>query len=139
MGSMLSSSHMIDKLAFLLLKEKKLLMTLSHGKDTYYIPGGKREEGETDQEALIREVKEELTVDLIPSTIVHYGTFEAQAHGKPLGTIVRMICYVGEFTGVLTPGNEIDKIEYYSFSQRNIVGPVDQIIFDDLNKKGLLT
>ena len=42
----------IDKIAFLYIKDGKILSTLSKGKDTYYIPGG------------IRECKEELTIDI---------------------------------------------------------------------------
>ena len=45
----------IDKIAFLYLKNGKILSSLSKGKDTYYIPGGKRENNETDEETLIRE------------------------------------------------------------------------------------
>ena len=33
----------IDKIAFIYLKDKKILSTLSKGKDAYYIPGGKRD------------------------------------------------------------------------------------------------
>ncbi|MGH2482447.1 MAG: NUDIX hydrolase, partial [Ktedonobacteraceae bacterium] len=84
---------MIDKLAWIYIQNQRLLSTRSKGKDTYYIPGGKREGGETDQEALLREVKEELTIDLHPETITFFGQFEAQAHGKPEGTLVRMLCY----------------------------------------------
>lgn len=128
----------IDKLAFIFIKNRQILMTLSKGKDTYYIPGGKREGSETDLEALSREVAEELTVKVIPKTVTHYGTFEAQAHGKPPGTIVRMTCYEAEFTGELQPSSEIQDIAYYTYAQREIVGPVDQIIFDDLQKKKLI-
>ncbi len=35
----------IDKLAFIFINNRKVLSTLSKGKDTFYIPGGKREEG----------------------------------------------------------------------------------------------
>lgn len=132
------AEHLIDKLAYIYLKDRHILMTLSKGKDTYYIPGGKREGSETDHEALIREVKEELTVDLLPSTIKHYGTFEAQAHGKPPGTVVRMTCYHAEFQGELQPSSEIQDIAYYTYAQRNSVGPVDQLIFDDLKAKNLI-
>jgi 8-oxo-dGTP pyrophosphatase MutT (NUDIX family) len=75
------------------------LSTRSKGKDTYYIPGGKRDGNESDQEALIREIKEEFSIDLSPGTIEYVGTFEAQAHGKPEGTVVRMICYKSGFSG----------------------------------------
>lgn len=130
--------NFIDKLAYIYIKDKQILMTLSKGKDTYYIPGGKRDEGETDIEALSREVKEELTVSIVPEIVKHYGTFEAQAHGKPTGTIVRMTCYEADFEGEFQPSSEIQDIAYYTYAQRDIVGPVDQIIFDDLKEKGLI-
>jgi len=133
-----NNNTFIDKLAFLFFVDEKLLMTLSKGKDTYYIPGGKREGGESDVEALTREVREELTVELDPRSIKHYGTFTAQAHGKPAGVLVRMTCYTASFSGELQPSSEIQALAYYTYANRNIVGPVDQLIFDDLHKRGLL-
>ncbi len=128
----------IDKLAFVELKDRKVLETCSYGKDKWYIPGGKREVGESDQAALIREVKEELQVNLIPETIKFYGVFEAQAHGKPEGTMVRMTCYTAKYNGTLTPGAEVEKIDWFNYSQRGMVSPVDQLIFDDLKNKNLI-
>lgn len=61
-----------------------------------YIPGGKREAGETDLQTLTREVKEELDMDLLPKTLDYYGTFETQAYDHPLGTVVCMTCYIGK-------------------------------------------
>ncbi len=128
----------IDKLAFIDLKEKKILSTLSLGKSVWYIPGGKRESGESDQEALIREVKEELSVQLISETITHYGTFEAQAHGKPEGTLVRMTCYTGKFSGELIAAAEVAEYRYVDYSWKEKSSAVDQLIFDDLYAKGLI-
>lgn len=128
----------IDKLAYVCLKDKKVLITLSRGKDVWYIPGGKREQGESDQQALTREVKEELDVDLMPETIQHYGTFEAQAHGKPEGTVVRMTCYMADFSGELQATSEIEKIDYFTYAQKHLASPVDNLIFDDLHARGLL-
>lgn len=128
----------IDKLAFIEIKDLKVLETLSKGKDTWYIPGGKREAGETDQEALIREVKEELAVDLLPESLEYYGTFEAPAHGKPEGTFVRMTCYTGKYTGKLTPSTEVEKMDYFKYSQKSLTSAVDHLIFDDLKAKGLI-
>lgn len=128
----------IDKLAYIYIKDEKLLVTLIKGKDTWYIPGGKREKDETDQEALIREVKEELCVDIILDTVKHYGTFEAQAHGKTLGTIVRMTCYTADFKGELKPDAEIEKMDFFTYSQKLMTSSVDQLIFDDLYSKRLI-
>ncbi|MCB9801109.1 MAG: NUDIX domain-containing protein [Pseudomonadales bacterium] len=126
----------IDKLAYIHVQDKKLLVTLSKGKDTWYIPGGKREEGETDEEALTREVYEELSVPLKQDTIDFYGVFEAPAHGKPLGTMVRMTCYTAAFEGELIPAAEIAELDFFEYSQKDETSAVDHLIFDDLYEKG---
>jgi len=128
----------IDKLAYIYLKDRKVLETRSFGKDTWYIPGGKREGDETDIAALTREVKEELAVDLVPESITHYGTFEAQAHGKAEGTIVRMTCYEADFIGEFQPTSEVEEMAYFSYVDKQRTSPVDQLIFDDLKAKDLI-
>lgn len=128
----------IDKIAFIYIKDKKILSTLSKGKDTYYIPGGKREGKETDQETLIRECKEELTIDIKKDTIEYYGTFEAQAHGKAEGILVRMTCYTAEFEGKLQPSSEIQEIKWLDYSDLHKISPVDKLIFRDLYEKGII-
>jgi 8-oxo-dGTP pyrophosphatase MutT (NUDIX family) len=128
----------IDKLAYIHLKDGKVLVTLSHEKDTWYVPGGKREAGESDEEALIREVKEELTVDLIPQTIKYYGTFQAQAHGKPEGTEVRLTCYTADFNGELSPSSEIERIDFFSYADKDRTTASSHLLFDDLLKRNLL-
>jgi len=89
-------------------------MTLSKGKDVYYIPGGKREQNETDAEALIREIREELTVDLHYDTLAFLGKFEAQAHGEREGVLVRMTCYTGEFSGQIEAASEIAEVVWFN-------------------------
>jgi len=128
----------IDKLAYIYIKDGKVLMALSKGKDTWYIPGGKREQGETDIQALAREVKEELDVDLVLGSAKHYGVFEAQAHGKPEGIIVRMTCYTADFDGVLKASSEIEKIAFMGYAEKDKSSIVDHLIFDDLHQRGLL-
>ncbi len=129
----------IDKIAFLYLKDGKILSTLSKGKDTYYIPGGKREGNETDEETLVRECKEELTIDINKDTIKYYGTFEAQAHGKAEGILVKMTCYMADFDGELKADSEIQEIKWLDYSNLDVkISPVDTLIFKDLYDKGLI-
>ena len=130
--------NVIDKVAFLYLRDGKILSTRSKGKDKYYIPGGKREANETDIETLAREVKEELSVDIIESSARFYGVFEAQAHGKAEGVIVRMTCYTADFTGELKADSEIDEIIWLTTDDIESVSPVDKLIFADLHRKELL-
>ena len=132
-------NQLIDKLAWIYIKDRKILSTRSHGKDAWYIPGGKREGDESDQQALIREVKEELTVDLQPETIKYLGTFKAQAHGKAEGVIVQMTCYTAEFDGSIKPSAEIAEIVWYdSTVDHAFLSPVDIIIFGFLKKRDLI-
>lgn len=128
----------IDKIGFLHLKDGYILSTRSQGKDTYYIPGGKREAGETDLETLCREVQEELSVTIVPESAKCYGVFEAQAHGKAEGLLVKMTCYTGTFVGELKANSEIAELDWLSFQDIHRTSPVDQIIFQELHQKGLL-
>jgi 8-oxo-dGTP pyrophosphatase MutT (NUDIX family) len=131
-------SQVIDKLAWIHIVDQKILGTLSKGKNTYYIPGGKREAGETDLQALSREVQEELRVTLIADSVRYVGTFEAQAHGKPEGTIVRMTCYTGDYRGEIEAASEIAEVIWLEYADREKTSPVDQIIFDWLRERHLL-
>lgn len=128
----------IDKIAWLRVEDGKVLSTRSYGKDKYYIPGGKREDGESDVETLKREIREELCVDLIDETIRPAGVFEAQAHGKSEGVIVRMTCYWADYAGELKPDHEIEKVVWLDYSAREASSSVDGLIFDWLLERGLL-
>jgi 8-oxo-dGTP pyrophosphatase MutT (NUDIX family) len=128
----------IDKLAWVYLKEGKILCTRSKGKDMFYMPGGKREKGETDAQALARELKEELTIELIPNSMKRVGIFEAQAHGKPEGTIVKLQCYSGDFKGAIKPASEVAEAAWLSYSDRDRVSLVGQLLFDWLKQRNLL-
>lgn len=128
----------IDKIALIYIKDKKILTTLSKGKDTYYLPGGKREKNEKDEDTLVREYKEELTIDIDINSIKYYGTFEAQAHGKAEGIIVKMTCYIANFTGKIQPSSEIQEVRWLGYNDLNLISPVDRLIFKDLFENGLI-
>lgn len=130
---------MIDKLAWLRIENGMILTARSHNRDLYYLPGGKREVGETDQQALLREVREELRVELQPETVQPMGEFEAQADAKPLGTLVRMRCYAADYQGTLEPAAEIAEMAWLRYSDRAKVSRVAQLIFDALHQAGLLS
>lgn len=135
----MSMSGLIDKVAWIRLENGRILSTRSRGKDVYYIPGGKREPGESDVQTLLREVEEELTVTVLPATAAFLGTYEAQAHGHPDGVMVRMSCWTGDYRGTLAANSEVEEIVWLSYADRARVSPVDQVIFDDLKASGKLS
>ncbi len=128
----------IDKIALIEIENGKILSTKSKGKNKYYIPGGKRENSETDVQTLIREIKEELSVDIIQESIEYVGTFKAQSDGATDGIIVKMTCYQANYIGDIKADNEIEEIRWLNFSDLEIISEVDKIIFKHLKDKGLL-
>lgn len=110
----------IDKLAWLYVRDGMLLNARSKGKTLFYLPGGKREKGESDEQALVREIKEEISVDLAVNSIKYAKTFQAQADGKDNDTVVRLTCYFAEFVGELAPAAEIEEIEFISYKDKSL-------------------
>jgi 8-oxo-dGTP pyrophosphatase MutT (NUDIX family) len=128
----------IDKIALIKIKDGKILSSKSKGKSKYYLPGGKREYKETDQQTLIREIGEELSVKIINESIKYIGTFKAVADGATDGTVVKMTCYEANYIGNLKANNEIEEIKWLNYKDINIVSEVDKLIFKYLHSKKLL-
>jgi 8-oxo-dGTP pyrophosphatase MutT (NUDIX family) len=131
-------ANMIDKVAWVHVVDRRVLMTRSRGKDTYYLPGGKREPGESDEACLRREVREELSVELRPETLRKLGVWEAQAHGKPEGVKIVMPCYEAGYAGELRASAEIEEFVWLTHADRERTGPVGQLVFDWLHARGAL-
>ena len=126
----------IDKLAWLVIKDKQVLGARSKGKAVWYMPGGKREEGESDQQALIREIREELAVDLAPESLQYAGVFEAQADGEPAGTRVRTTCYFADFTGTITAAAEIEEVKWLTCADQATCSAYARQVLDWLKAEG---
>lgn len=128
----------IDKIAWIRIDQGAILCARSRGKDVWYLPGGKREHGETDVDTLVREVDEELSVAITPGTAEHLGTFEARADGRADGVTVRMACYTADYQGTLAPGDEIEELRWLGYADRDLVSAAARIVFDHLRDRALL-
>ena len=128
----------IEKSAWILIKNNRVLSTRSVGRDKFYFPGGKLEQGESNEEALIREIREELTVSVIPESISYLGIFEAQADDHTKGIVVKMHCYNADFIGNLEAAAEIEEIAWLSYHEKSKSSEVDQLIFDWLLENKLI-
>lgn len=131
-------SKVIDKLAWLYIRDGKLLIARSKDKALFYVPGGKRELGETDQQALIREVKEEVSVDLLPESIKYAATFTANADGKSDTTVVKLTCYFAEYEGVLKPDAEIAEIDFIDYQNIACCSAASILVMDWLQSNKLI-
>lgn len=75
----------------------RMLVVRKHGSIFFMQPGGKIEANESSTAALIREIKEELQVDISPTLPKMVGTFEAPAANEP-GYLVKAELFKIELT-----------------------------------------
>ena len=130
--------QVIDKLAWVHIRDGRILGARSRGKDAWFLPGGKREAGESDEDAIVREIREELGVSLQPDSLRFLHVFEAQAHGRPEGVNVKMTCYTGDYEGELSPMAEVEEIAWLGPEDRERLSLVARIIVDWLAGRGMM-
>lgn len=132
------SSSFIDKLAGIFIKERCFLVARSYGKTHFYLPGGKREPGESDKEALIREIQEELGFSLHPDSLNYDGVFRAQADGKQHGVDVQLTCYRVETKQEPVASAEIEEIIWINSQNRCLCSTAAQQVLDWLKEQDLI-
>ena len=118
----------IETANWILRDGENILSVRSHGRDRFYLPGGKVDPGETARQAVQREIAEELGVELLPGTIRTLGTFAGQGHNLPDGAIVRMTCFTAYYKGTLAPAREIAELRWLSPRERHLMAPMGQKI-----------
>ena len=131
-------ADLIDKIAWMHLEERRLLVARNAGRERFYLPGGKREPGETDLQALVRELEEELTVGLDPDTAEHVGTFEALADARTDGLLVRLTCYTAAHTGAFAPSREVEELAWITAADGDRVSAVDRLVLAHLRDADLI-
>lgn len=109
---MVQRKNDIHKAAGILLKDKKFLVTRSKDKNFFISPGGKVELDETNREALIRELKEELNIAVGDIDLKEFGTFYAPAAGSEDKFLQMDVFLVAKWSGEITPASEVEEIRW---------------------------
>lgn len=117
----------------------RLLVVRSRNKNAFYLPGGKIEPGETPQDAVRREVREELGVELDrPEVLKRYV---APAYGEGEGAIVDMTCFTARLLGTPQPTSEIAELTYVTrdeYREHADTAPAIHDVLADLVASGQL-
>lgn len=131
----------IHKAAAIIIHDHKVLQVRAKGKDVFVSPGGKLEPDETVKAALIRELREELSLNVDEDALTPFGTFYAIAAGTD-ATRLRMDALIAIIdVSKIQKDNEIEELVWIdsaniaSFRQGSIF---EYEIFPQLLKLGLV-
>lgn len=128
----------IDKVALLCVRDRRVLLARSRGRAAWYLPGGKREPGESDEAALAREIREELAVGLLPASLIRAAEFTAQADGKPDGTLVRSRCWFARLDGEPTASAEIEELAWMRHRDHPRTSRTARLVLKYLHSEGVI-
>lgn len=100
----------VHKAAGIILKGGKELLVRAKGKEHFVEPGGKIDIGETAKQALIRELSEELGIEVNEQSLEKFGTFYAPAAGKEELMLRMDVFRVKKYRGEISPQSEIEEL-----------------------------
>lgn len=118
--------------------EKKTLATYSKG--AWYYPGGKVEEGENDEDCLIRELKEELGIEVNKDELEYYTIMEGNTHldDKKISLSFYFVNTKGGEIKALREVTQIAWLSYNEIKDGRVITPLMGEITNKLKSEGFL-
>ena len=110
----------IQKAGAIFIHDRKVLAVRDRGEDRFMTPGGKCEDGETLISCLLREVREEVSVEIDIDSVELLGSFHgitASAHKKKIRIDAFLI---GEYSGSIEPSSEIEEVCWVDTSMTSL-------------------
>ena len=133
--------NVITTAGLVVVKNRKLLLAFSRNKQAWYLPGGKVDPGETTEHALIREVREELNIQLCHDELRYYIHISAIAFGEINELQMEQDCFFHELKQIPNPSAEIVAIKYFdieSYSKEPSQVPGVVMIMNQLKMDGII-
>jgi 8-oxo-dGTP diphosphatase len=107
------------------IRRRRLLVVRPHGQDAFFLPGGVPEPLETLEETTVREVAEEVGIDLLADDLELFAEIVTAAHGRP-GTDVRLVTFLSPSDAVPTPIGEIAEVAWFTAADEDRCAPAIQ-------------
>jgi mutator protein MutT len=102
----------IHKAGGILIQDRKLLFVRNKDTEFFIDPGGKIEPGETPTQALVRELKEEVSIDVDEADLEPFGSFIAEAANHPGRQIHMQVFMVKKWRGEIKLASEIAEMRW---------------------------
>lgn len=116
--------------AWVEVRDGRLLAVRARGRDRWFVPGGKPEPGEDPADTVVREVREELGLELQPGTLRLLGVVTTPAHGYPAGTEVHLHCFAGAAEGEPLARAEIDEVGWLGPADVGVMAPGCRAVYE---------
>ncbi|MFI1201124.1 GNAT family N-acetyltransferase [Streptomyces sp. NPDC020883] len=130
----------LRSVSWLHVRDGRLLSVRTRGNDTFYLPGGKYEPGETANQALSRELSEELGLRIAAEELSEAFVVHDVAHGKN-GRRLHMTCFTGGPQDIEpAPGREIAEYAWFDRAESfERCAPAHRQVVDRLVAQGRMT
>jgi 8-oxo-dGTP diphosphatase len=107
----------IRKAGAVLIRDRRLLLTRTRGKEAFVAPGGKLEAGETAIECLARELREELGIGIAAANVAPFGTYLAAAVYDPAKQLEMQVFVVSAWDGEPRPSREVEEVRWVTSAE----------------------
>lgn len=125
-----------DKVAWVHIENRRLLVGRNRGATRFYLPGGGREAGESDMQTLAREVLEELDVTIDINTATHVGTYQARRDGRD--DYLVFVTYTAQHHGTVEPKAEVEELAWVTSVEGYLVTDAERQLMETLVARGVL-
>ena len=112
---------MIKTAALVCVKDDKILLVRVRDNTIWYFPGGKIDAGESADGAVLREIKEELNIELLTNDINYLGETITDNHDRT--DTVSIQCFSASITREITPCAEISEIKWFDLNDKEFMSP----------------
>ena len=102
----------------IIVHHRALLLAYSNNKQAWYLPGGKIDAGESAKQALLREIREELALDLEAEQLHFYTHISAPAYGEIPAVMMAQNCFRCELGDAIPQAQaEIGAVRYFTLAE----------------------
>lgn len=126
----------VEKVGWVHIVDRRLLVGRNRGRTLFYLPGGAREDGESDLQTLAREVTEELGATIRLESVSHVGTYVVFRDGRD--DLITFIAYTAEHEGDLTPHSEVEELAWVTSADGTRVTEAERELMATLVDRDLI-
>ncbi|GAB3766241.1 NUDIX hydrolase [Microlunatus parietis] len=126
----------VEKVGWVHIVDRRLLVGRNQGRTLFYLPGGAREDGESDLQTLAREVAEELGATIRLESASHVGTYVVFRDGRD--DLITFIAYTAEHEGDLAPHSEVEELAWVTSADGDRVTEAERELMATLVARGLI-